>query len=103
MWAARWATVPRRWRSVYPGARVLALDRSLGMLGRACQRRCHDMLPVAGDALRLPLPAASVDLLFANLLLPWVSDVAGLFSEWARVLRPGGLVTFTSLGPGHAP
>ncbi len=81
----------------YPEARVLAVDRSLGMLRRTSPR--HSLWPVTGDALRLPLPDACVDLLFANLLLPWVSDLQGLFSEWARVLRPGGVVTFSSLGP----
>jgi malonyl-CoA O-methyltransferase len=83
----------------YPEARVLAVDRSPGMLRRARRRQRHGLWPVTGDALRLPLPDACVDLLFANLLLPWVSDLAGLFGEWARVLRPGGVVTFSSLGP----
>ena len=28
-----------------------------------------------------------------------LGDLPRLFAEWARVLKPGGLVTFTSLGP----
>jgi malonyl-CoA O-methyltransferase len=85
----------------YPTARVLALDTSPGMLSEAARLRpwgAH-ALPVAADARCLPLPAHSVDLLFANLLMPWIMDLPGLFAEWRRVLKPGGLVVFTSLGP----
>jgi malonyl-CoA O-methyltransferase len=31
--------------------------------------------------------------------LPWVSDVESMLREWRRVLRPDGLLVFTSLGP----
>ena len=70
----------------YPRARVLAVDSSPAMLGqvRATPERT-DLL--AADASRLPLPADSVDLLFANLLLPWITDLPGLFAELAAVLE----------------
>jgi len=54
---------------------------------------------LCADALAVPLPAASVDLVFANLLLPWCEDLDALFVEVARLLRPRGLFTFTTLGP----
>ncbi len=86
--------------AAYPQARVVAVDRSLAMLERT-QTRCAGVVvaAVAGDAERLPLPDNSVDLIFANLLLPWCApDV--VFGELARVLRKGGLATFTTVGPG---
>jgi malonyl-CoA O-methyltransferase len=51
------------------------------------------------DGAALPFPDQSVDLVFANLILPWVSDVESMLREWRRVLRPDGLLVFTSLGP----
>jgi malonyl-CoA O-methyltransferase len=47
----------------------------------------------------LSLPAQSVDLIFANLVLPWVADRDALLREWRRVLKPEGLLMFSSLGP----
>ena len=47
----------------------------------------------------MPLPDASVDLVFSNLLLPWCADLDALFAEVARLLRPRGLFTFTTCGP----
>lgn len=86
----------RRW----PKARVVALDFAPGMLreterhdeaGR-CERLC-------ADAFDVPLPDASVDLVFSNLLLPWCADLDAVFAEVARLLRPRGLFTFTTCGP----
>ncbi|HLF11427.1 MAG TPA: methyltransferase domain-containing protein, partial [Gammaproteobacteria bacterium] len=84
----------------FPAARVLAVDSSLGML-RAARRRsplAASVALVGGDAQLLPLCAGSVQLLFANLLLPWCLPRI-VFSEAARVLSPGGLLTFATLGP----
>jgi malonyl-CoA O-methyltransferase len=54
---------------------------------------------VAADAHHLSLKSASVDLLFSNLMLQWCADPDQVFAELARVLKPGGLLTFTTLGP----
>jgi malonyl-CoA O-methyltransferase len=45
------------------------------------------------------LPDHSVDLFFANLLLPWCKNVKKTFSEWRRIVSPNGLLLFSSLGP----
>ena len=81
----------------YPGATVLALDVSPGMLRRV---GASGPLRAVSSVTRLPLPDASVDLLFSNLALPWCDDLDAAFCEWRRVLRPNGLVHFTTLGPG---
>jgi malonyl-CoA O-methyltransferase len=85
----------------YPRARVLALDLSFKMLERAArrQRLWRRFERVLGDAQRLPLSDGSVDLVFSNLMLEWCADPDAVFTEVRRVLRPGGLFTFTTLGP----
>jgi len=84
----------------YPGARVIAVDASLGMLRRAARRRAwfRPFALLGADAAQLPLADASVDLAFSNLLLPWC-DPDALFVELRRVLAPRGLLTLTGLGP----
>lgn len=52
---------------------------------------------IAGDAEALPLQAASVDLLFSSLALQWCADFPRVLSEAQRVLRPGGVLAFSSL------
>ncbi len=47
----------------------------------------------------MPLPDASFDLVFSNLMLPWCEDIDAVFAEVARVLKPRGLFTFTTFGP----
>jgi malonyl-CoA O-methyltransferase len=84
----------------YPGARVVAVDSSFGML-RAARRHQSWLRPVAmlcADAERLPLPDGSVDLVLSNFLLEW-SDPDAVFAECRRVLAPRGLLSFTTLGP----
>ncbi len=84
----------------YPKARVLAIDFSDGMLRTARARSTwrRPFARIAADAQRLPLPAGSVDLVFSNLLLPWV-DPDRLFAEFRRVLGADGCVSCTSYGP----
>jgi malonyl-CoA O-methyltransferase len=81
----------------YPGARVLAVDAAGAMLKAARASACPAAL-VRADVERLPLRDASVDLAFANLVLPWCRPQA-LFAEAARVLRANGALLFSTLGP----
>ena len=82
----------------YPNARVLAVDTSVGMLRAAAANAAERFDAVAGDAAALPLRAGSVDVLLANLVLPW-SRPDRLFAEAARVLADGGALLFATLGP----
>lgn len=88
-------------RHRYRGAEVIALDLSPGMLAQAERRQAwlRRFDPVIADAHRLPLQDASVELIFSNLLLEWCHDPDAVFQEIRRVLKPGGLLTFTTLGP----
>ncbi len=84
----------------WPGACVLAADLSPGMLAQLArhdsQKRCERL---RADARALPLNEASLDLVFSNLMLQWCDELDAVFAEVARVLRPRGLFTFTTLGP----
>lgn len=88
----------------YPRARVLGLDIVEAMARRARRhagpwRRLTGRAGFAcGDAERLPLAAASVDMIVSNLALQWC-DPRTVFAEAKRVLRPGGLFMFTTFGP----
>lgn len=85
----------------YRGSRVLSLDLSHAMLVCARSRRSRfaRIRELQADASRLPLADGSIDLVFANLLLPWTDDAPGFFREVRRVLRREGLFAFSTLGP----
>lgn len=53
---------------------------------------------VVADAARLPLRDTSVDLLWSNLAWHWFADPIGAAEEFFRVLRPEGLLMFSSFG-----
>jgi len=54
---------------------------------------------VCGEAAKLPFADASFDLIFSNMCLQWVPDLPVALAEFRRVLRPQGLLLFTSFGP----
>ena len=54
---------------------------------------------VCADLLRLPLASAAFDMVWSNLALHWLNDPSLAFAEFHRVLRAGGLLTFTTFGP----
>jgi SAM-dependent methyltransferase len=77
-------------RSAVPGARVVALDASAGMLRLARTRR--GAAAIRADALALPLADASADAVVLAYVLFHLADPPLALTEAARVLRPGGRV-----------
>ena len=71
------------------GATCLAADFSIGML-RAGRPRHPEVPYLAADAMRLPLPDASVDAVVMSFGLRNVVDPDAALAEFARVTRPGG-------------
>ena len=80
---------------------VVAVDLSPGMLERARRRvRAPHVRFLEHDIRRpWPLPAVSADLVIANLILEHVEDLAPVFAEAGRVLRPRGLLFLCELHP----
>ena len=74
---------------VAPDGRVVGVDPSESMLALA-RGRTDAAEFVAGDALELPVPDASFDVVVSTQVLEYVEDVAGALAEARRVLRPGG-------------
>lgn len=85
----------------YRGARVVGLDIALPMLAEARRRGGWFRRPalVCGDMERLPFANDSADLILSSLTLQWCQDARAVFAEFARVLRPGGALFFTTFGP----
>ena len=85
----------------YRKADVIALDVALNMLRHTQRRGSWFRKPrcVCSDAERLPFADDSFDFIFSNLMLQWCMDLDSVFTELRRVLAPGGLLMFTTLGP----
>jgi len=85
----------------YKSAEVLAIDLAPRMLAEADRQQSwlRKFHRIAGDAHRLPIKDASTQLVFSNLMLEWCHDPDAVFQEIRRVLQPGGLLTFATLGP----
>ncbi len=88
-------------RTYYRKSRVVAVDIAARMLQHARRRGSwRRPLPVVcADAAHLPLADDSVDLLFSHAMLHWCHDMHRALEEFHRVLRPGGLLLFSTLGP----
>jgi ubiquinone/menaquinone biosynthesis C-methylase UbiE len=77
--------------------RATATDISPGMLATLNDNAARLGLEVrtaAAEAETLPFPDESFDLVFGHAVLHHVPDLGQAFSEFARVLRPGGTLAF---------
>lgn len=91
------AALKKRWRD----AEVIALDLSLPMLREARRHRgwLRTFERVCADGQALPFPDRSMDVAYSNLCLQWCDAPRPLLGECARVLKPGGFLVASSLGP----
>lgn len=101
----------------YPQAKVTALDLALPMVVAARERArrgrslLQRLLPAAlsgarpapgfvcADVNALPMRGVLFDLVWSNLALQWVNDLPRAFGEVRRVLKVGGLFSFSTFGP----
>ena len=91
------ARLVKRW----PHAEVIALDLAPAML-RTARRHAgwlRHFARVCADGEKLPFPDRSMDVVYSNLCLPWCDKPRPLLAECARVLKPGGFMVASSLGP----
>lgn len=93
-----------------PRMPIIAMDAATKLVGRA--RTGTSVLGrlvsrwrggaggwIAGDLDALPIGPRSVAMVWSNLVLQWQEDPAAAFAEMHRVLKPGGLLMFSTLGP----
>lgn len=78
---------------------VIALDWAPAMLAQARQQSGADLGYLCADVRALPLASMSMDLVFSNMMLQWCPDLPAVMTELHRVLRPGGVLLFSTLGP----
>lgn len=82
-------------------AQVVGLDTSMEMLSHL-RRRSRILKPlrgVCGDMGALPFANRCADMLISNLAAYWCPDPMVIFAEFRRVLRPDGMLLFSTLGP----
>ncbi|MCF6264886.1 MAG: malonyl-ACP O-methyltransferase BioC [Xanthomonadales bacterium] len=86
----------------YPKAEVIGIDFAEGMLTQAKKRNSwrRKVDYRQADMGNCGLADASVDLLYSNFSLQWAVDLRAMFNEWRRIMKPSGLLLFTTLGPG---
>jgi malonyl-CoA O-methyltransferase len=87
--------IARQW----PQARTVALDFAEPMLLSHSVTIGAPALTVCGDIEMLPLATASVDLVWSSLAMQWC-DTSRVAQEFHRVLKHGGYLAATTLGPG---
>lgn len=94
-----------RLRQHYPNADVIELDIAMPMLRRS-RLKAVAMTSMRSDPWllnahmdQLPITNQAVNMLWSNLALHYVHPIKAVLSEWHRVLRPGGCLMFSTLGP----
>ena len=86
----------------YPKADVIGADLAPAMLKMASKKQPwlgKRAEFVCAEASQLPLADASFDLIYASLILQWCEDLDATLLEWRRLLKPHGLLLFSTLGP----
>lgn len=85
----------------YPRAQVIHCDIAEGMLSFS-QQHYHAALRkpfyLCGDGDYLPLQSQTIDFIFSNCALQWFLDPNIVFQEIRRVLKPNGLLLFSTFG-----
>ena len=83
-------------------ARLIGYDVSAGMLALLRAKFPPAELHRVTDHRLLAMPDESCDLVISTLTLGYLVDVEAAFHEWARVLKPSGIVVVTDLHPAVA-
>jgi malonyl-CoA O-methyltransferase len=79
---------------------VKGLDISNKMLNFAKDNRNKNIHWLEGDAHKIPLQDNSIDFIYSNLVIQWFDPLDTAVKEIFRVLKPGGLLIFTTLVDG---
>jgi len=83
-------------------SKVIQTDLAFSMLKNA-QRKFRRLFSgqrfVCGNVYALPFNDNTFDMVYSNLMLQWCSGLDAAFAEVSRVLKPGGVIVFSSFGP----
>ena len=79
---------------IFPNANLICVDFAQQSLLKNPQN-----FKVCANAYELPFASNSVDFIVSNLMMQWCPDLKALFNECFRVLKPEGLILFTTFGP----
>jgi len=79
---------------------VIGLDYSKKMLHYAAKARDKNIHWIEADAHKIPLQDQSIDFIYSNLVIQWCEPLDVAIDEMLRVLKPGGLIIFTTLVDG---
>ncbi|ALO34847.1 malonyl-[acyl-carrier protein] O-methyltransferase BioC [Colwellia sp. MT41] len=79
---------------------VIGLDISTKMLNFAKEHRNKKIIWLEADAHDIPLKDNSIDFIYSNLVIQWFEPLDEAITEMLRVLKPGGLLIFTTLVDG---
>lgn len=79
---------------------VIGLDLSKCMLRFAQESRNQAITWLEADVHKIPLQDESVDLIYSNLVIQWCDPLDIAITEMLRVLKPDGLILFTTLVDG---
>ena len=80
--------------------KVIGLDFSKEMLRFAKECRNDNIIWLEADAHKIPLQDESIDFIYSNLVIQWCEPLDVAIQEMLRVLKPGGLIIFTTLVDG---
>lgn len=85
----------------YKKSRLVVLDLSERMLAKATYHGSLLRKPelVCADIEQLPFCEDSFELIFSSLTLQWCNDLQATMEDILRVLKPGGLLMFSTFGP----
>lgn len=87
----------RKLSSEFTSSKVIGLDLSQGMID-FCKSASQLESYLCADAEDIPLEDSSIDLIYSNLTFQWLPSLEQLCTEVYRVLKPNGILVFTSLG-----
>jgi malonyl-CoA O-methyltransferase len=91
----------RKLNKLFSKAKVTGIDIAPGMIDEA--KKSNGLFTridyQVADIDDLPFEDNSFELIFSNLTVQWLIESKQVYKELNRVLKPGGLLIFSSLGP----